>query len=368
MRIIHWAELFFPHIGGAEVFINNLARSQQQQGHDCLVIADSLDNRFKAHEQYDGVEVRRFPFRAAIEKKDVLAIFRLQKEVLKIAQEFSPDLIHLHTNLPAAFFYLRIQQALAKPMVFTTHMALMENETGGELLVEILNSAKRVVAISAAMKQKILEFNHQRQLPVKLILNSLPQPTIAPEPLSFNPATFLFAGRLVEDKGCEDFLRAFAVVVKKYPLTQALVAGNGIQFEELKTLTTKLNINNNLTFLGWVMPDEMLTFMNRGSVLVMPSRWQEPFGLVALQGMQMARPVIATQVGGLAELVEDQVSGLLVPPKSPTALAEAMLNLLDNPQKTKEMGQAGFLRAEQVFGWEAFLAAYEKIYQEVLEP
>ena len=98
----------------------------------------------------------------------------------------------------------------------------------------------------------------------------------------------------------------------------------------------------------------------------MPSRWEEPFGLVALQAMQLAKPVVATRVGGLPEVVLHRETGLLVPKEEPGELAQAMMEILRDPALGSAMGQRGRERAEQVFGFERMVYEYEALYQSLL--
>lgn len=99
--------------------------------------------------------------------------------------------------------------------------------------------------------------------------------------------------------------------------------------------------------------------MADSDIVIVPSRYEEPFGLVALEAAWAGRAVVASDVGGLREVVERNVSGLLVPPEDPAALAAATCRLLDDPAARARMGAAARLRAETEFGFEAMVDAYE---------
>jgi glycogen(starch) synthase len=99
----------------------------------------------------------------------------------------------------------------------------------------------------------------------------------------------------------------------------------------------------------------------------MPSRWEEPFGLVAVEAALMARPVVASRVGGLAEVVADGETGLLVDKEDPAALARAVTHLLKNPATAERMGQAARRRARELFGFERQVDAYDGLYQRLAE-
>jgi glycosyltransferase involved in cell wall biosynthesis len=125
-----------------------------------------------------------------------------------------------------------------------------------------------------------------------------------------------------------------------------------------------------VAFPGWVTdsadPGPILELINTATIVVMPSRWKEPFGLVALQGSQMARPVVATRTGGLQEIIDDGETGILFERDDHEACTKAILSLLDDPARAVAMGQAGRVRAEERFGWTRYVDAYDQLCQRLV--
>ncbi len=111
----------------------------------------------------------------------------------------------------------------------------------------------------------------------------------------------------------------------------------------------------------------MSELMNSATLIVMPSRRDESFGLVALEAALMARPVVASRVGGLAEVVADRETGLLVDKENPAALARALARLLEDPGTAERMGQAARRRAQELFGLDGVVDAYAGLYQRLAE-
>jgi glycogen(starch) synthase len=101
-------------------------------------------------------------------------------------------------------------------------------------------------------------------------------------------------------------------------------------------------------------------------MIVVPSRWQEPFGLVALQGSQVGRPVVATRTGGLPEVIADGETGLIVEPDDPEALLRAMLKLAEDHELAVRLGSAGRRRALEYFTMSRCAEDYSRVYQEVV--
>jgi glycosyltransferase involved in cell wall biosynthesis len=157
------------------------------------------------------------------------------------------------------------------------------------------------------------------------------------------------AGRLSPFKGQADLIRAAATILKVRPDTSFLIAGhdttegtlihgpNATSYRSiLDDLITELGVGDRVRLIGYVA--DLPALMASADVVAMPS-WEEPFGLVALEGMAMAKPVVATHAGGVPEFIDHGATGLLIPPRDPAALAAAVLELLIDPRRAKTMGQ-----------------------------
>lgn len=141
--------------------------------------------------------------------------------------------------------------------------------------------------------------------------------------------TFLFCGRLDVEKGVEFLIRAFVDVRRGAPRAELRIAGRGPERERLVALARELGVDDAVSFLGWLPPSEIEAELARAWVLVAPSLWAEPLGLVALEAIVRGVPVIATSIGGFAETVEERVSGFLVPNGDIEQLAKRMAAIAD---------------------------------------
>ena len=129
--------------------------------------------------------------------------------------------------------------------------------------------------------------------------------------------------------------------------------------------TADHGLEHAVDFLGWILPEKIPALINAATVVVMPSRW-EGHPLVALQATLMARPIVATRVGGIPEIVEHERTGLLVEKENSTALAKAIMRLLDDLTVATQMGQNARRRAQSMFSWEGCVDAYDTLYQELI--
>ncbi len=219
------------------------------------------------------------------------------------------------------------------------------------------------VANSAATKRRLeAEGIH----PVKVIWNGVPVRPPAAAGLSRRP-TVAFAGRLVYEKGAIDLVEAFANVRWRVPGATLLIAGDGPERPRILSAIDRLGLQSSVTLLGHMTRVEMEQRFAGAWVQVVPSRWEEPFGLTAAEALMRGTAVIASNTGGLAEIVRDNETGILVPPQDPHALAEALCALLQNADLARSMGLRGRAFAiehltEDTFV-ERFIALYELLCQ-----
>jgi glycogen(starch) synthase len=130
----------------------------------------------------------------------------------------------------------------------------------------------------------------------------------------------------------------------------------------LEGLAAELGLSEAVRFTGWVSPSEVGTLLQSAFLVLIPSRWREPFGLVALQAGEAGRPVVASRIGGLAEIVVDGVTGILVPPDDSGSLAIAIRDLLASPATASRMGAAARRHKRSKFDYATFVASYEQLY------
>jgi glycosyltransferase involved in cell wall biosynthesis len=186
-------------------------------------------------------------------------------------------------------------------------------------------------------------------------------PTMEPRPAGGHERRrrAVFAGRVVREKGAGVLLRAAVDVDGDF-----LLCGDGRHLDAMRELAVELGIAERVTFTGWLGPDDLAVALGEASVVVMPSLWPEPFGLVGIEGFAAGRPAVASATGGIVDWLDDGISGFGVPPGDAGALAHALQTLLDDPARQAEMGAAGRATVAGRFSperhLEAVLAAYER--------
>jgi glycosyltransferase involved in cell wall biosynthesis len=172
-------------------------------------------------------------------------------------------------------------------------------------------------------------------------------------------------------KGHDYFVQAIAEVARERDNIAALIVGqadtapiNQAHYTRLRQLVTELHLSDRVIFTGF--RTDIPRIMAASDILVHSASEPEPFGRVVVEGMAAGRPVIATAAGGVTEIIQDQINGLLVPPKNATSMANAILNLLQNPELARTIGERARQHAREHFSVKKHVAAVQQIYQKIL--
>jgi glycosyltransferase involved in cell wall biosynthesis len=187
-----------------------------------------------------------------------------------------------------------------------------------------------------------------------------PREALAPVP------TLAFAGRLAPEKGLDVLLQAFRRVRERLPEARLVIAGDGPEREALAERVAALGQGGHVECLGHRPRAELDARLGSAWVQAVPSIWEEPFGLVAPEAMMRGVAVVASDAGGLAEIVEDGRTGRLVRRGDADALAEALLGILSDRELAARMGRAGRERALAHFGESRYVDRFVEIYEELL--
>ncbi len=366
MRVLFWVPQFAPDIGGIEIWSSHLLPALQARGHEFLVVASRTRRKVTEISSLGGIPVHKLDFEGALQRQDMAAIKAILMEIGQIKRTFRPDLIHMNTSQGGAYFHLLTRNRLPAPVLFSLHYFNEDDRIdANSLMGRCLLSADWVAAVSRFMLSSSLRLIPDIGSCSSVIVNGLPWPAAQPTPLPVVEPRLLVIGRAVVQKGFDLALEAFAIVRRQCPQARLVVAGSGEAMPALRQLAAALGVQDSVDFLGWVDSTAIPDLINTATLVLAPSRWEEPFGLVALEAAQLGRPVIATDVGGLGEVVAHGETGLLAPRENPKALAEAILLLLADPQRAQAMGQAGRARAASMFSFERMVDSYDALYRQL---
>jgi glycosyltransferase involved in cell wall biosynthesis len=364
VRVLYVTEVFLPHIGGVEVLSGQLLRALARRGHEFTVIACCGDDPAAVADSidYHGIPVHRFRFRQSAQRGDVRTMADILGRLAALRRAFRPQLVHTSSWGSSSLLHGLAHPGAARTLV-TLHETLDAPRAADSPATKLLATADWVVAISGAVLADLHRFLPETIARSSLILNALAMPARPPSPPPLDPPRLLAIGRLVPEKGFDVAIDAMPSVLARHPAARLVIAGDGSERAALERRAERLSVSQAVEFPGWVAPDDVPALIARSSMVVMPSRWREPFGLVALEAAQAGRPIVATSRGGLPEIVVSGETGLLVDGDDPRALADAVVSLLDRPGAAVRMGAAARERAERCFSWEAFVDAYDRLYR-----
>jgi len=177
----------------------------------------------------------------------------------------------------------------------------------------------------------------------------------------------LFVGRLTERKGCHNLVRALVGILEEVPGTLLFVAGSGPELPRLKNLVSKLNLTENVFFLGEVSKDELPLVYAASDVIVLPSISGEGLPLVLLEAMASAKSMVATAVGGIPEIFSMTDYGVLIPPNNIKKLTEAIIQQLTNKSLRESLGKKGRQWVERKLCWGTVARRVYEIYEGILK-
>jgi glycogen(starch) synthase len=354
---------FPPSVGGLETLVGEYTGVLVERGHVVDVITSSEPGDLPKDEVWRGAAVHRVPMHSPLYRHDVSRISEVRREISALKRDLTPDVLHVQMADGSVFFHSLTEAAYAGPTVVTVHSALAAAEAReGTPLHRALVSAEWITGPSASMLEQTYRLVPSIEPRSSVVLNGMDTGRIAVSPLPFDPPRVLLLGRLVDEKGFDVALRACAQVVASMPDVRVLVAGDGPARADLVALVDDLGLTEKVEWLGSVPGDGVPAVLARATVVAMPSRYAEPFGLVAVEAALAGRPVVASAVGGLPEVIHHERTGLLVPPDDTAALTAALQRVLGDRALATRLGTAGRRRAETDFAIDRHVDAFESIF------
>jgi glycosyltransferase involved in cell wall biosynthesis len=304
-----------------------------------------------------GVELHTIPLRADV---DPVAFMRLVGYLVRTRPAI------LHTHLVHADAYGLLAGAIARvPVRFSTKHGFnwfRESPYFGVADRTVAALAHVHIAISRGLARYLEEVEGFDGESFEIVHYGI-DPDGEPPPSADGVPRLLCVGRLIPIKGHIVLLRAFASARRELPQLELEIAGHGPLEPALRALARELGVADSVRFLGQVSPIQEA--IERSTVVVVPSMG-EGFGMVALEAMERARPVIAAAIGGLGELVRDGETGVLVPPGEAEPLCAAIVRVAGDAELARRMGEAGRRRALDRFLQTFCTDRTELLYEEAL--
>lgn len=378
------------NVGGPARHVTLLNAGLQARGHDTLLVYGSLDQGEASLDRLaleTGIPLAHHAHlgRRVSATSDVRAFIALLRELFR----WQPDVVHTHTakagalgRVAAVVYNATRRRSRRAIVIHTFHGHVFEgyfSPTMNTLIRmterRLAGISDRIITISGRQQRDIVErfriapAAKTLAVPLGLDLDELfalePGAPSMREDIGATATDIVvgFAGRMVAVKDLPTLVRAFARAAEQVPHLHLALAGDGPERERVADLVRQLGIDARVHFLGWV--DDLCRYQATIDLCVLSSL-NEGTPVAAIEAMAAGLPVVSTSVGGVPDVVEDGVSGLLVPVGNVTALADALVQLATSPARRAEMGQAGRLLAKARYSHVRLVDDIDRIYTAAL--
>jgi 1,4-alpha-glucan branching enzyme len=375
-------------VGGLARHVYDLSRHLVRQGCEVHVVATATGDA-PLEEVVDGVHVHRV--RVVQPDGGEFIHFVLQLNLMMLdrcrtlmnEEGYAFDVVHAHDWLVCeAAKALKCLYHL--PLIATIHATEHGRNQGIHTDVqrhihqrewELTYEARRVIVCSSYMKQEVKTVFHLPAEKIDVLPNGIDRcqlqfPTLAKVPVKAPYADeseplVLFIGRLVPEKGVHILLEAAPAILEEFPKARFVIVGKGPMHDQLVSMTHQLGIADRVAFAGFVADEERNRLLRAADVAVFPSLY-EPFGIVVLEAMASNTPVVASDVGGLGDIVHHEHNGLTVYPGDAGSLATQVRRILrdrDFARNLARVAEAGLAR----FDWNHIAKETLQRYQAVVE-
>jgi glycosyltransferase involved in cell wall biosynthesis len=378
LTVVPWDQEY----GGVASVVGNLAKQMKRKGHNVYFLFPGNSNALKTKVtkwNFPGYELKlRGPFIATHPLKSRIAFLGfllptlLQLVILLLRHRI--EIVNVHYPTDEDIYFAVLRKVLPIKLVVSAHGADLlpdgkPRENYSNAVRILMRSADLLVTPSRSMLAEVLVlFPHLQRKGIwihsAVDLNELePDGNISDPDIGY----ILCVAAHVYKKGIDILINAFKELNEIHQKLKLYLVGDGPLREELERLTQVLGITEQVKFLGSRNRQEIKGLMRGCTLFVLPSR-HEPFGIVITEALAFQKPVVATAVGGITEIIENYVTGILVEPESPSALVKGMRAVLEDAKLGDRLARNGYELIKERFQWEIAAARYESAFSRLLSP
>lgn len=361
-----------PQTGGAELQIFLLAKFLDKEKFTPILACSNFPALDKWSEKFikEGIKVIRLNVKNKHDPRHYL-------QLKKIIKEEQIDILHVHIWNPASCRYALLIKNI--PIIVTEHDPFKLSAIKNFFKQSALKKVRKIITVSENNKKVLTSLYPQYKGKISVIHNGIDTNWWQSQLLRFTEQDYqdikkdvfrakadtliiISIAELHERKGLQYLIKAIPEVVAKFPNVKLVLIGDGGERHNLEKLVEKLAIKNHVCFLGRQKGIPQL--LKSADIFCLPSR-REAFGFVNAEAMISELPVVATNVGGIPEIVEDKETGILVEAENSHALAKALLELISKTPMRAKMGAAGHQRILDKFDAKEMAAKYQALYDKI---
>lgn len=364
MRILQWIFPFVSTRGGRENFVQNLAEDLTTIGDEVKVLGFDPAQSDLTIRTAGAASPSHYVIglsQLLSSKQGVMS--QLLDEIDLFVSEFRPEVIHNHNpEGPHLFLLQEIASRYQIPVITTIHGPLLSPPDAAKSKIRLVRElSNRLVAISETCREEIAREYSELVGELDLVVNGVPDYG----PLSGKESedkTVFASGRFSPEKGFGQLLAAMALVKQVIPEVELVLAGEGPDQHILPKYAEALGLGKNFRFTGWLNSEQARAELAAASLVVVPSVWQEPFGLVAVEAMLAEKALIVSSKGELARIVNNGENGLIFESGDVIDLAAKIRLLLENPDRAETLAKAGRRHALEQYSQRRCTLQYRNLY------
>ncbi|WP_324736401.1 glycosyltransferase family 4 protein [Thermococcus sp. SY098] len=375
MKIALVSDWYYPKIGGVASHMHHLALKLREMGHEVAIITNNRETGREEELTKKGIELIKIPgVVSPILEVNISYSLKSTRELNEFLKEF--DVVHSHHAFtPLALKAAKAGRKMGKATILTTHTISFAHESKlwealgltFPMFSSYLKYPHKIIAVSKAAKAFI---EHFTDTPIEIIPNGVDDKLFTPKwdkerikaEFGIDNKVVLYVSRMSYRKGPHVLLNAFSEIED----ATLVMVGSGEMLPFLRAQAKFLRIEDRVRFLGYVDSKMLPKIFGMADVFVLPSITAEAFGIVILEAMASGLPVIATDVGGIPEIVRESESGLLVPPGNELELRKAIQKLLLDDSLREWFGNNGRRAVEERYSWDKIAKQMEKTYEDIL--
>jgi glycogen(starch) synthase len=360
----------FDPIGGMQNHTAELTRALDRRG----IVQTVLTTRPPTAPYFQRLGDHARVIRVGLPVRRFRQLYAPQAAIIAPILAARADVVHVHLGEDLAV--LPVGAAVARlhrlPLVLTVHTSLRHTLAVGDLRSAVLKTlggpierwGEAVLVITPRLYRLLasegIDENRIHLIPPGVNPSLFEGPFEDPF-ASIGRPRVLFVGRLSPQKGVSTLVAAAGLL--EHPSAQVLLVGDGPERKALEREAKRIGVGDHMHFVGFLAHDRLPAVLVHADLLVLPSIYEE-LGTVLLEAMQAALPIVASNIGGIPDVIEDGVNGLLVPPGEPEALARAIDRLLADRDLARRLSEGAHERAKD-YDWEVLAERVLRVYQGV---
>lgn len=372
MHIARVTHVFFPDVIGDPFNSYALSIRQVSKGHKVSVITWAKKGIEKREKETDGFEIYRLKG-INFKVNGKITEYPYIPKLPSILRKIKPDIIHAHSHLfLTTLSAIREAKKLNIPSVVSVHGVYAKRDIFINSLQKsylytigrwIFKNATKIICETKSDAYEIMKYGANKKK-IRIVPNAVDLDLFKPSKVKSNEPLFVWVGRFVPEKGLLYLIKAIELVVSKYKDAKFVLVGDGPVLLSIRKMVNKSRLNRNVKFTGFLDSKSISNILSKATAFVFPSL-KEGMPKAVLEAMASGLPIIASNIPGVNEVVKDKYNGLLVPPRNHHALAETIINIINDKGLVVKLGINARKTVETNHSWDLIINMLESIYEEV---